>query len=64
MKSDVRLEKQADRELVAGKLTKELRERKHIAAGSRVIRGCICEDYYADSLELHIPRLCRAAYCL
>ena len=30
-----------------------------MAAGSRMVRVCVCEDYAQDSLELHVPQL----YC-
>ena len=31
--------------------------RRHMAAGSRLVRACICDEYTRDSLELHIPQL-------
>ena len=57
MKLDARLDKEAVIGLVSSKLAKDLRKREHMAAGSRVARGRNCEDYRAESLELHVAQL-------
>ena len=43
--------------LSGAKLVIKLNRRKHMAAGSRLVRACICDEYARDSLELHIPQL-------
>ena len=35
----------------------KLNRRRHMAAGSRLVRACICDEYARDSLELHVPQL-------
>ena len=39
------------------KLIINLSNRSRILSGSQIIRGCICEGYLPDPIELHIPRL-------
>ena len=55
--SEERLTRRAVIGLQGGKLIIKLNRRKHMAAGPRLIRACICDEYAIDSLELHIPQL-------
>ena len=55
--SEERLTRRAVFGLSGGKLIIKLNRRKHVAAGSRLIRACICDANATDSLELHIPQL-------
>ena len=55
--SEERLPRRAVIGLQQGKLIIKLNRRKHMAAGATMVRCCICADYPADSLELHVPQL-------
>ena len=34
----------------------KLSRRKRVARGSKITRGCICEQFAQDALELHVPQ--------
>ena len=57
LETEERLARRAVIGLSGGRLIIKLNRRKHMAAGSRLIRACICDEYASDSLELHIPQL-------
>ena len=37
----------------------KLNRRRHMAARSRLVRVCICEEYMGERLELDAPQLLR-----
>ena len=59
LRSDDRLDRKAVIGLSEGKLITKLNRRKHMAGGSKLTCVCICEEYFPDSLELHVPQLFR-----
>ena len=50
LKTEERLEKKAAIGISGGKLVTQLRQRRHVDAGSRMIRVRVCEEFAPDSL--------------
>ena len=59
LSSGERLERKSVFGIADRKLDIKLNRRKHMDAGSTMVRVCICENYAPESLELYAPQLFR-----